>query len=188
MKKRNKGFTLAELLIVVAIVGILVAVSIPIFSSQLEKSREATDLANMRAAKALAIAAYYDIETGNLSSDNIGGLTNLGDGSGGRFEGYYNISTGRFEGNSSKGENKSFDGKGTAVKTGNVYSNYNSEKDYTRYAIFVEIVHDKAWANRYLPTFITENRGPGILIQWRLDYSPSGAETGDYGYEWIPTE
>jgi prepilin-type N-terminal cleavage/methylation domain-containing protein len=48
--KNKKGFTLAELLIVVAIIGVLVAISIPIFSSQLEKSREATDLANVRGA------------------------------------------------------------------------------------------------------------------------------------------
>ena len=48
MKKNNKGFTLAELLIVVAIIAVLVAIAIPIFNSQLEKSREATDIANIR--------------------------------------------------------------------------------------------------------------------------------------------
>lgn len=47
-KNKNKGFTLAELLIVVAIIGVLVAISIPIFTSQLEKAREATDAANIR--------------------------------------------------------------------------------------------------------------------------------------------
>lgn len=52
MKINRKGFTLAELLIVVAIIVILVAVAIPIFGSQLEKSREAADLANVRAAYA----------------------------------------------------------------------------------------------------------------------------------------
>ena len=52
MKKNKKGFTLAELLIVVAIIGVLVAIAIPIFTSQLEKSREATDLANVRSAYA----------------------------------------------------------------------------------------------------------------------------------------
>jgi len=61
-KLNKKGFTLAELLIVVAIIGILVAISIPIFTSQLEKAREATDLANQRAAKAAAIAAYLDAD------------------------------------------------------------------------------------------------------------------------------
>ena len=42
MKKKRKGFTLAELLIVVAIIAVLVAIGIPIFTSQLEKSREQT--------------------------------------------------------------------------------------------------------------------------------------------------
>ncbi len=44
----KKGFTLAELLIVVAIIAVLVAIAIPVFTSQLEKSREATDAANIR--------------------------------------------------------------------------------------------------------------------------------------------
>ena len=57
MKKRKAGFTLAELLIVVAIIAVLVAISIPIFTSQLEKSRESTDLANVRAAYAEVMAA-----------------------------------------------------------------------------------------------------------------------------------
>ena len=43
---------MAELLIVVAIIAVLVAVAIPVFGSQLEKSREAADLANVRAAYA----------------------------------------------------------------------------------------------------------------------------------------
>lgn len=52
MKKNNKGFTLAELLIVVAIIAVLVAIAIPIFTTQLEKSREMTDIANLRSAYA----------------------------------------------------------------------------------------------------------------------------------------
>lgn len=55
-------FHLAELLILVAIIGVLVAVSIPIFTSQLEKAREATDVANLRAAKAVAATAYLSDE------------------------------------------------------------------------------------------------------------------------------
>ena len=41
-KENKKGFTLAELLIVVAIIAVLVAISIPIFTAQLEKSKEVT--------------------------------------------------------------------------------------------------------------------------------------------------
>ena len=58
MKKNNKGFTLAELLIVVAIIAVLVAIAIPVFTTQLEKSREATDLANIRSAYAELVTEY----------------------------------------------------------------------------------------------------------------------------------
>lgn len=57
LRKNEKGFTLAELLIVVAIIGVLVAISIPIFTSQLERSREAVDLANIRGAYAEVVAS-----------------------------------------------------------------------------------------------------------------------------------
>lgn len=94
-KKLNnkKGFTLAELLIVVAIIGILVAVSIPVFTSKLENARVATDMANMRAAKAAAVTEilgqtttsaeqtyYYDAATGKLEAqrDNVTGYGKSG--------------------------------------------------------------------------------------------------------------
>ncbi len=67
MKKNNKrGFTLAELLIVVAIIAVLVAIAIPVFNSQLEKSREAVDLANTRSAYAEAMTEFLtrDAKTG----------------------------------------------------------------------------------------------------------------------------
>lgn len=54
--RNSRGFTLAELLITVTIIGVLVAISIPVFASQTEKSREATDLSNVRAAYAEVMA------------------------------------------------------------------------------------------------------------------------------------
>lgn len=62
-RKNEKGFTLAELLIVVAIIGVLVAISIPIFTSQLEKARDATDAANLR-------AAYAQVSADLLTNDD----------------------------------------------------------------------------------------------------------------------
>ena len=72
MKKLNKkGFTMAELLIVVAIIAVLVAIAIPIFTSQLEKSREGTDLANIRAAYAECSASALDGDAGFYKEVNI---------------------------------------------------------------------------------------------------------------------
>ena len=81
----KKGFTLAELLVVVAIVGILVAISVPVFTAQLGKARQATNNANLRAAKAAAVANYltadenfggkveyeYNVDAGTITSDNV---------------------------------------------------------------------------------------------------------------------
>lgn len=55
--KNSKGFTLMEMLIVVAIIAILVAIAIPTFTNQLEKAREATDMANIRSAYAEVMAS-----------------------------------------------------------------------------------------------------------------------------------
>ena len=62
MKKlsKNNGFTLVEMLIVVAIIAILIAVSIPLVGSSLEKARVQTDNANLRAAKAEGAIIYLD--------------------------------------------------------------------------------------------------------------------------------
>ena len=72
MKKLNTkaGFTLAELLIVVAIIAVLVAISIPVFSAQLEKSREATDAANIRAAYAEIMVKAIDNPSAAASDTN----------------------------------------------------------------------------------------------------------------------
>lgn len=52
-----------EMLIVIAIIAVLIAVAIPVFASQLEKAREATDLANVR-------SAYAQVSTEALLGDS----------------------------------------------------------------------------------------------------------------------
>lgn len=69
---RKKGFTLAELLIVVAIIGVLVAVSVPVFTAQRRKAVDAVNKANICAAKSMALAAFYDDKTGYVRSDITG--------------------------------------------------------------------------------------------------------------------
>lgn len=67
-KNNNRGFTLAELLIVVAIIAVLTAIAIPVFTSQLEKSRESVDLSNVR-------AAYAEVMTAALTNDGTAKYT-----------------------------------------------------------------------------------------------------------------
>lgn len=47
-QRRAQGFTLAELLIVVAVIAVLVAIAIPVYSAQMNKAGLAVDAANER--------------------------------------------------------------------------------------------------------------------------------------------
>ena len=62
-KKSSHGFTLMEMLIVVAIIAVLVAIAIPVVSHSLHKSREAADLANIRSYYAYLQADYLQTGT-----------------------------------------------------------------------------------------------------------------------------
>lgn len=92
MKKlmNKKGFTLMEMLIVVAIIVILVAVSIPTFTSQLDNAKKATDDANLRAAKAIANTNEM-LEGWNEYATTSGDTTTAYSG-----DLYYDVDSGKF--------------------------------------------------------------------------------------------
>ncbi len=61
----NKGFTLAELLIVVAIVAVLVAIAMPMFLDNLRHTQEGVNLSNARSAYSIAANLYNSGDRGD---------------------------------------------------------------------------------------------------------------------------
>jgi len=72
--KKAKGFTLIELMIVVAIIGILSAIAIPKFADLIRKSNEGATKGNLGAIRS-AVSIYYGEQEGWYPS---GAAVNLG--------------------------------------------------------------------------------------------------------------
>ena len=65
----KKGFTLIEMLVVIAIIAILVAIVIPVVGNSTAKAQAATDAANLRSAQA---ALQIAVLNGDAGEDNDG--------------------------------------------------------------------------------------------------------------------
>ena len=87
--KNNKGFTLVELLVVIAIIGILAVVAVPALFKNIEKGKVAELEADISAIRSAALSYYADngtypngqltgtpTETANKLSKEIEGLSN----------------------------------------------------------------------------------------------------------------
>jgi type II secretion system protein G len=74
--KREKGFTLIELMIVVMIVGIIAAIAIPNLMTAIERSRQKRTMADMR-----TVATAWEarnVETGRFNAaGTVPGITNV---------------------------------------------------------------------------------------------------------------
>ncbi len=74
-RKNEKGFTMVELVIVVAIMGIIGALLVPAFSTMSAKARLTTDIATVKTLK--RTADTYKAEQGSFPVSNGQGLTDL---------------------------------------------------------------------------------------------------------------
>lgn len=74
MKLNKKGFTLIELMIVVAIIGILAAIAIPKFADLINKSKEGATKGALSSVRS-ALQVYYGDNEGLFPRDTLGVLT-----------------------------------------------------------------------------------------------------------------
>ena len=149
---RKKGFTVAELLIVVGIIAVLVAIAIPVFRHKAEKAKEAYDIYTMRQAASAAIDLYYAGIHDGASAKAAGLYWWNGDkpekyGPDTNAAGAYDPSTGRFY--ATRGElpgGYTGYGKGTTINGGTKFSwgntnrdAYKADADYTKAVVMVSI-------------------------------------------------
>ena len=144
MKKTSrKGFTVAELLIVVAVIAVLVSIAIPIYRGKLERAREAYDIYTMRQAASAAIDLYYMGIHDKASAEAAGLKWNSASINEANASGVYQPGTGRFLAITSKqgtpyGKGTKVNGK-TEYTMGNTNGAYVATEDYTQAVILVSI-------------------------------------------------
>ena len=75
MKRTNKGFTLVELIIVIAVIGVLAAILIPVFSNVVKKANLKSAFADARNAVSNYVADHTDGDNGGKVFGNDGVAT-----------------------------------------------------------------------------------------------------------------
>jgi len=77
MKKfgSKSGFTLVELIVVIAILGILAGIAVPAYSGYIKKANEAADYAQLDAIKTAVVFAYTDAHVKDTTFNDIKSIT-----------------------------------------------------------------------------------------------------------------
>ena len=108
-KLNKKGFTLAELLIVVAIIAVLVAIAIPVFTGSLRRARYGVHEANARSLKMMGVSAV-------LSSADF--VNNTSTAKGWYIKATYDFDAGKFQSNGAEVKAQDTSASGSAAKSG----------------------------------------------------------------------
>jgi prepilin-type N-terminal cleavage/methylation domain-containing protein len=134
-KRSERGFTLIELMIVVAIIGILAAIAIPKFADLIRKSKEGSTKGNIGAIKG-ALAVYYGENEGSYPVDNLASLT----------------SGGKYIQNIPFSDVPSYHAKSTTVNTGTAVNDAGAW-------MYNNVSTDSGWGGAYVNCTHTDTKG-----------------------------
>ena len=96
LKKKNskKAFTLIELIVVIAIIGVLIAILVPTMNGFVSEARDTANLANARTGYSIAAAAQAQLETSGEAIDAAALVSEINEQMAGQMSGSFSATIG----------------------------------------------------------------------------------------------